>query len=126
MGIPPPPEYGNDCPVCWPAGMTPKYVYIDFVGIQRGALGVPPWPDPPNGTWKLEQTIEPCKWYSLIDPFQFWYQVDLPGTLIAANVFDVPFCFVNENPADCIVAGDNDLVNPAGFYYGGSAKVSWV
>lgn len=63
MGIPlDPPEYGNDCLACFPAGKTPKYVYATFTNIIGGDEYVPGIsPIPPNGTYKMEQA-NGCSW----------------------------------------------------------------
>jgi len=55
-------EYGLDCIAGWEAGVTPKFVYARFAGIEKC-----PDPDliPPNDrTFKVTQEpLTPCDWF---------------------------------------------------------------
>lgn len=58
-------EYGEDSPILFPPGKTPKYLYITFSDI----IPKPPLPydGPINGTYKLTQDPYPWDSWSLYD-----------------------------------------------------------
>ena len=56
-----PPEFGIDCSLCYPAGETPKYLYLNIAGIELCPAASPSLPSPANGLWRLEPSA-PCIW----------------------------------------------------------------
>lgn len=59
MGIKPQrTRYGTDCPRCWPAGKTPKYVKCFISGVKTGQDYLPVYGDTPNGYHDLVQHQE--------------------------------------------------------------------
>lgn len=64
MGIRTDPGYelyeGADC-VCFPAGLTPKKLFLSLVGCKRGSAVPPGAVAAPNGVWVCEYA-GPCYW----------------------------------------------------------------
>lgn len=61
-------EPGNKCVYCWEIlfnDITPKYVEADISGIEKC---IPAFPDPPNGTFLLEQQVNACQWRYAVGP----------------------------------------------------------
>ena len=125
MGIEPDIEYGNNCLLCWAAGLTPKKVWVKFSGIQKSP-NFPLAPPPPNGTFVLTQTAQACQWGALAGIWSIGYHANGGGTGIAALQFPFPEGFQFTSIFRCLTAGPNDFINPILHpYILGNAKVAW-
>ncbi len=124
-------EYGNDCLICtglFPAGKTPKYIYIVFEGIEKceGAFH-----DPPNGQkFVLEQhPLDHCTWYNSSHP-SIYIIVSFTElwTLVEANFLDPPDEFFNslETASPCVKESISNATDCEGWsYFNGTAKLFW-
>lgn len=68
--------YGDDCLACFPAGKTPKYVWVRFILLASCVPDLdPPCAAPPNDrVFKLTQDDSvPCFWRYLSDDWIIWY-----------------------------------------------------
>lgn len=128
MGIQPEPIVaGSSCSLCYPVGVTPKYLKIFFSGIQRGNSWHSGLIFPPNGYTDLVQDpAKPCAWISdgsggytvrisHISSSSFLTCISSVGrTIFTKRIFD-----------QCVMAFENALSLPSsGPYYGGSAHIS--
>lgn len=67
-------EYGDDCGFIWPAGETPKFLYIRFAGIEKCAAATKQSPN--DRAFKLEQVeFFPC--YFRYDSAEWGIGVDV-------------------------------------------------
>lgn len=124
-------EWGNDCdmcPVLFPPGKTPKFVYVAFTGITKceGAEQ-----EPPNDKlFKLTQSLVwPCSWQNPESAYCLVSLAYYEGyTYLLANLLtppDVAFDTFETAPS-CIVEGiPNALTCPPYHYQGGLAHVWW-
>lgn len=125
MGIDPDIEYGGNCLACWAPGETPKYLYLNFIGIKTGALWLPGDPPPPNGMFKIEQ-FAGCLWTGVFDIIGISYGTLAPGTAITNRVIGTALAFDFGDPALCLFAAGNELTEPpARKYTSGTVQVSW-
>lgn len=120
------PDYGDDCVHCWLAGFTPRVLGIVFSGIERGALWLPAYGQPPNGSFLMTQDlIKPCEWLADLAPD--WYAAynttDVNSATVFRRTFFVfPFFSLNNPP--CTEFFLNDAAVPAGnTFYGGQCQV---
>lgn len=126
MGVPPPPDPGDDCLACWPAGETPEKVYVHFTGIKIGATWVPGLGEPPNQVWTLLQAA-PCSWGLVFDPYIFLYRASPFACRILCQIAPFRDPFLSGPLAICTRFATNTIVAPAGVaFYGGQAFVTWV
>ena len=87
-------EYGSDCLDCFPAGETPKYLYVRFAEIEKCSnawcVGFPP---PPNDRcFKLiQQPGTPCLWTYPGSDWQIQYYAKIvPPTNSRLTVDSLP------------------------------------
>jgi len=66
MGIrvePTPDPFGDDCLTCYEPGQTPQFLYAVISGQETDDDWTDEMPAPPNGTYKMTQTlVNPCSW----------------------------------------------------------------
>lgn len=115
MGIPPITTPGENCLTCYPAGTTPRYLWFNVSGIQKGGGWNPVDGEPANGNWIMEQWEGfPCYWkedYPLVPPIRVYYS--------AAGPIDSIFQITHRNffariiGSSCIKEADNEYVDPA-------------
>jgi len=125
MGIKPPPTFGGNCGLCWPAGKTPATISVAISGIAYGLAGGPPDPAPPNGTHELGQNPgAPCVFFLNDGNFLFSVIFHFARTVFAIDtVFPVINAFVNTKGV-CANYFENEIVIPGGNrYYGGKAQL---
>ena len=126
MGIEPEPDIGNNCLACFPAGKAPQFVYMSFVGIEKGAAWVPGDPEPPNSTYQLHQ-IAACHWYAHIGTFELDYFSHLPGTRIKAQIPLGWNAFQYDSVVSCKRSGWNHVVEPPNQKFTwGTVQVTWI
>lgn len=127
MGIITDPGYelsGRDCAACWPAGQTPKKLYLSVQGLSVNAQTpyTAPLP-PPNGIWLLEQHISmACTWIFSNATFDFELYM---GALLSKLEIRFPggYAFWTLNDGPCAQFFTN-LGQPEGAYAGGVAVSS--
>lgn len=86
-------EFGNNCPLGFPAGQTPKFLYARHSGMIQCPKVIPPFTTtPPNGrVFKLEQVVGiPCRWeYVGTEWFiQYTFATFPPRTILFLVNFD--------------------------------------
>ena len=123
-------DYGNDCGLCYPIGLTPQFIMASFTGIQQGSLFNPAIHDPPpNRIFKLTQGIfTPCAWGLIDATYNISFTIQLNNTEMRLyNNLGVIFFFEALILPTCSVAFASDFAAPAGkIYYGGRCQLAWV
>lgn len=125
MGIPTDPGYDlyvpDDCH-CWPPSKTPKKLFLSLSGIKTGSLWGPYDLPCPNGIWVLEY-VGSCTWSNSSLTWVLSYQ--LTASSSAVSVVSAMFypAFSGSAAFACCLRFGNELTDPAGYYYGGSAAL---
>lgn len=120
------PIYGDDCLTCFPAGLTPKHLYIMAGGIDFGDNWLPFMGLPNNGLWFMTQdVVTPCTWQGPAGPLGYARLQFLVGRTVLLIVTDPPIsCYLSDVLSACRRWSDNDYDVPAGNqFYGGHARI---
>lgn len=129
MGTPiEPPEPGIACPLCWGSagspfgsGAPPDILQVEVTGIQKGTAWIPADGEPPEGVFSVEPVIA-CQWFSLDFPKFFIFYTSGQSWLQIEQFFPV-LAFFAQPAIDCVQDFVNELTNPAGKFFNGSAHV---
>lgn len=119
-----PPLYGLNN-ACWLPGQTPLKIYVSISGVKCGTAWTPDQQSPANGTWRLEQ-VNFNLWIDSTSQFGAWFSPGPPDSLLWFYTKLGISLFFSYVTLPCIFAFDNDVVDPAAVYYGGTAKIFWA
>lgn len=110
---------------CWLPDRTPLKVRMRLKNILTGFEWRPGMPEPPNGTHILDQTGA-CEWWKISGTkIAIWRPATI-GTTFTFLMGGVIYAFVHANPLQCIIAGENQMINgPGCYYYSGHARITW-
>ena len=119
-------EYGEDCPVLFPPGQTPKHLYITFHGI----IPKPPLPydGPVNGTYKLTQNPYPFNDWSLWDGHHFIsLHLSVDATFVSMEIDAGYGCFWTGKVPIGNLHYSNTYTEELGpDWYGGQCVIWWL
>lgn len=122
--------YGDYDNPCFPAGKTPRYMYVSFSSIQPGTLY-----DPvtysysiPSGTWKLEQFDENI-WYLERGNYEIYAIVDTVGIIVIFSFYvdEVWIDVFISYHEDWLYYSDNNWfdVPTDNHFYEGQMSIAW-
>jgi len=122
---------GVDCPDCWgisspyPYFQTPEYVFATFSGISKGSSWSGFYGEPPNGTYKLTQEVQPC--YFSIGYTPVWVVCHFGSVYSWVSLHHPVLLLLFQcTTTGCLVGGTNSYDDPAGqVFYGGNVIISW-
>ncbi|KKM95340.1 hypothetical protein LCGC14_1189130 [marine sediment metagenome] len=119
---------GVNCALCYGIGkpfgniVTPERITVVFTGIQRGPGWLPGDPEPPNGSYRLNQ-VAPCtfqfvgaNWITAISWTVDRTTVELLNPLFTA--------FSSQPTLNCQTFVPNELSGPAVDFINGTATIS--
>jgi len=116
MGIIIPPHIdGTHCSVCWDPGyafenkVTPKYITIEIIGVEKGPGWTAADGEPINGTFQLIQTSTlPCTWTDTgIFPYKIRWGVSSVGASMTIYSTTGAVMFTTGALARCALTGNN-------------------
>jgi len=114
---------GNQCPACWPAGESPKYVYVAVSDIQYGTADPAIDPSPPNGLYKLP-AVNPCTYHATHGLWTFHLRLSPAAANLTIFIGVDESFFKAYAGQTCVRWYENGYQNPAvDWYYGGSASI---
>ena len=122
------PIFGDDCTLCFPVGRTPKYLLASFSGILAGDLWEEWMPPPPNGTIRLTQTIQLCRWQGTSGSYGAEYHTYADYSSLSAGVpFPFPVCFGSFASNQCVYSFASGIISPVNeYYWSGRGQISWI
>jgi len=118
MGTPAPIDNpGSTCSLCFGIGgafgvpVTPKYLTVEVVGIEKGSLWVPADGMPTNGRWCLQQLdLYPCIFQDYTPGgYNLTWYVDATRTRSVVRSYTGVVCFENSVQAPCSLKSSNLL-----------------
>jgi len=124
-------EYRGDCLVCpilFPPGKTPKFIYIVFEGIQKCPGTTKEAPN--DRVFKLEPNpLNNCSWYNPTHPdYYITVTYDPEFTLVTGTDLEGPtdfFYILGFNPVCITEEILNEITCDFWDYFGGKARVFW-
>lgn len=121
-------DWGDYCPLCFPAGESPDFIMASFSGIKRGNLMPPPAGSLPNKIYKLFHVGDTCQWafQNLEWRIIYFTQLNWSGLSVQYVPGLLP-CFLSIILQECIFAfGNDDLTPENSWWYGGNGSLWWT
>lgn len=123
-------DYGDNCGLCFPAGLTPEFIMASFTEIKPGSIYNPALHDAaPNRIFKLTQSVgDPCFWSIQDGTYWITFHIQAANTSIRIlNDTGIFTFFETLGLPTCTWAEANDTINPVGnIYYGGRFQLAWA
>lgn len=115
MGVKPlPTTFGLDCLRCYAAGETPDTVKAFFSGIEKSPSYPHISPPPPNGSFTLKQTSNPCQWlYEKSGGWRSTYSLSAGNSLLTIDRFFAYWAFSGNPSVECEKYFTNVFQNPS-------------
>jgi len=121
MGIPTDPGYRLyvDDNICFPAGKTPKKIFLTLSGIECGYYWIPERGMPLNGTFILESGNN-NHWYAERNGWSLDFGLTNGITMMYVGGGGIPEMFMFYRETSCLFAGENDSKTIWRAFYGGN------